>query len=654
MQKTFKIITLQALVFMAFLFVLFLALRVIFILFYKEAISDVNLSQFMLFLYNAFRYDGQIIGVLSVIFFLLNLVFKAKIARIYAFLLIFISSFLGIANIGFYSIYQDVFNATLLGLIFDDRKAIFQTALQGDFNFTFKIVLWLILSVFFYAIFIFLYKKMAEFKGKSFRVSLFALFILCSLFSINGTIGLKGISLGKEIVPVRNSFLRKITHGAFRDLRYVYMSYARIAQSSFTDYINESPIQATRVFFKLDENLSEVDLSKLLEKEVSNPSQSEIRHIFYIIAESLSQWHFDEEFKDLGANELNKLIKEGFKADIFLQNAAGTIKSLDVQISGLYQTEIPLNLSVGKNPVFKMSPGFIFKDLGFETIFYYGGSATWYKLDNYTASQGFDEIIFSNHIINFAKEKGLKAPYENAWGAYDHHLYEFIKENTIKNKDKKSFAMIMTTSNHAPWDTPLQHFGIDYAKIDEFIKKHPKLTPNEHTRQILAHIIYQDKIIAHFIKETSKALPDSLFVITGDHYDREYPYAKIPILTRNAVPLIIYSSNLKPKTLSKIGSHIDITATITELVAKNGYKYASFGSPLLSNDENKSFQSRNVFGYYSVANERFIYDNQEIEYFKGQNAQENDKNLASRLYDDLNRAKALSWWIFNKGYIVKE
>lgn len=656
MQKTFKIITLQALAFMALLFVLFLTLRLVFIAFFQEAVNEVSLSEFGLFFVNAFRYDGQIIGVLSVFFFFFNFIRSEKLLKIYAFLVIFITAFVSMANIGFYGIYQDVFNATLLGLFFDDKKAMFETALQGDFHFTSKIVLWLVMSVIFYAFFVFLQRKIALIQTKSFRVSLFVIFALCCLFSINGQIGLKGISLGKEIVPVTNAFLRKISHGAFRDLRYVYMSYAKIANSSFKDYTNESPIQAAKAFFKFESEKNEFDLSKLLEKEVSNPSKSQIQHIFYIIAESFSGWHFDDELKALGINELNSLLKEpnAFKADIFLQNADGTIKSLDVQISGLFQTEIPLNLSVGKNPVFKTSPGFIFKDLGFETLFYYGGSATWYKLDSYTASQGFDEIKFSNHIVSFAKEKGFKAPFENAWGAFDHYLYEFITENSIKNKDKKSFSMIMTTSNHAPWDTPIEYFDINYEKIDEFVKNHPQFPQNEQMRRILAHIVYQDKMLATFIKKTSKALPNSLFIITGDHYDRYYPYAHIPTLTRNSVPLIIYAPNLNFTVLSKIGSHIDIVPSITELVAFNGYKYASFGSPLVSNDKKKALKNHYAFGYKSVANERFIYDNEKIEYFKGSKAKEGDENLAKALFDDLNRAKALSWWIFNKGYIIKE
>ena len=365
----------------------------------------------------------------------------------------------------------------------------------------------------------------------------------------------------------------------------------------------------------------------------------------------------DDEFKELGLmNELETLIKEQntFKIDI-LHNATRTMQSLDVQLSGLYQIEIPLSLSVGKNPMFKMSPSYIFKDLGFKTTFFYGGSGTWHKIDNYAISQGFDKIKFSTHIIDYVKKNGFKEPYESTWGAFDHHLYEFVKDYAVKNKDKKSLAVILTTSYHPPYDVPLKQFDIDYKKIDKFIDTRSKIRYDKATmRKIFAHIIYQNKIIADFVKKTSQALPNSLFIITGDHYDGEFPYEQMNMKSSNAVPLIIYSPILKPKVLANVGSHIDITPTITELVAPNAYKYASFGTPLLSNDYKKAFEKRNALGYKLVANERFLYDGFKIEYFKDKKPQNDDESLAKSLFENLKRAKALSWWIFKNGYIIKD
>ncbi|WP_238386816.1 MULTISPECIES: LTA synthase family protein [unclassified Campylobacter] len=663
---SFKILVLRSLIFMIFLYAVFLSLRVLFISFYFSAVKEASFDEFVLAFHNAFWYDGQIIGVLSALYFVLALLFKNRffVLEIYTFLVILVSVFVVVANIGFYEIYADMFNATLLGLIFDDRAAILKTAQSGDFNLGFKILLWLILSFAFYLLLRLCFKALQRHCKTSFasfkfvkNSALFLLFFFCALFAINGHFGFKGISLGKELVPVENAFLRKLSVGSFRDLLYVYKGYVKIFNSKFSDYNDESVLEATKNFFKLDSNETRFDLSKLLEKEVQGNNQAQINHIFYIIAESLSEWHFDEEFKELDLmHNLNALIndKKAFKADIFIQNAPGTIKSLDVQISGLFQIEIPFNLSVGKSPVFKTSPGFIFKDLGYKTRFYYAGSGTWQKIDVYTASQGFDEILYNTQIIQNAKEKGAKAPYANAWGAFDHYTYDFVKDYTLKNKDEKSFSMILTTSYHPPYDLPLDEFDIPWQRIDTFVNTHKEITNKELARKVFSHIYYQDQMIAKFINETSKILPDSLFIITGDHYDMKYPYPLASIKTSNSIPLIVYSPKLQPKVLFKAGSHLDITPTITELVAPKGYKFASFGQSLLSNDKAVKIGQKENLGYFAVSNDRFIYDGFKLEYFQDKKALDDDENEAKELFKQLQRAKALSWWIFTKGYEVSE
>ena len=83
----------------------------------------------------------------------------------------------------------------------------------------------------------------------------------------------------------------------------------------------------------------------------------------------------------------------------------------------------------------------------------------------------------------------------------------------------------------------------------------------------------------------------------------------------------------------------------------------------------------------AVANENFIYDGFKIEYFQGKNAEiqgqgvnlqdenakiqgenvnfqsenanSNDESLAKVAFEQLKRARALSWWVIRNGYIVK-
>ena len=700
-------IFLKSIVFFAFLYVVDFLFRAFFLAYIGILGGNIGTlesnAQIWQTFINGSRYFGQIVGVLSLIVFVLLLFCQRRdssnlsnssapnrinrifcvILRIFIALILTSIAFVNIANMGFYQIYGDTFNANLLGLIFDDRGAIFRTAFAGQYNLSLKIIAWIALSVALVIAINAIFRKIdslhlanlsARFRHAqgALAFALFLLFGFATLFAINGHFGLKGISLGKEIRPVGNTFLRQITTGAFRDLYIVILGYRKIAHSKFNDYIEgESPIVVAQKFGEsesLGKN-SDIDLLKLLSKRVqSRNDSSQIEHIFYIIAESMSEWHFDSAFDSLGlSSELKKLAKQkgGFKADIFLQNAGSTIKSLDVQISGLLQTDIPLSLLSGRFDNIKFAPAVIMRDLGFEGTFFYGGSGTWQKLDSYVTTQGFSEILFGTHIVENATRNGYPTPYQNAWGAYDHHLFAFVRD-TITAKSKanpsaKTFNMIMTTSNHPPYDAPLAQFNAPIQAIDSFVKSTPNLKRKATTAQILAHIWYQDKVIAQFVREMSAKFPRSLFIITGDHYDREYIFTP-SVKIAQSVPFIVYAPTLKPTIIANIGSHIDITPTIIELVAPNGYEYPSFGEPMLRNVNrwDLDLANRIALGFDKVANDRFIYDGYLVEYFNKQGdkakaddkTEAQDKTEADALFMHLKRAKALSWWIYKNGYTI--
>ena len=609
-KKWLEKLLVKSIVFALFLFVLFFVMKLCFVLYsgvYHGAIGEVkSYMEYVNTFLNGLRYDSRHIAGLSLAYFVLGLLFfwtefRWFVLWIYALIAVVLTLFIGISEIVFYQIYNDVFNANLLGLIFDDQKAIFHTGISGQYGITSKVLLWLFLSL----VFMWIYTKisgkitreygrdpLSSIRSRSTRkesalasLILFVLFAFMMMICINSAFSFKGISLDQALKPVENTFLRKASPGAFRDLYLVYRGYAKISNSRFSDYTSQSPLEVVEEYFELDSKQSQYNLKDLLEKKVGNSSGEKIEYVFYIVAESLSEWHFDEEFDDLGLTSgLKSLLNDnhGAKIGVFLENGGSTIKSMDVHLTGLFQTEIPVNSVLGALDSFVTAPGFIMKDLGYKNNFYYGGSGIWQKLDQYTATQGFEKIYYNTQIIENAKLNGYSAPYEGLWGAYDHHLFALVRDNTFKERNKPSFNMILTTSNHPPYDVPLEQFNVPLKKIEKFFANSSKY--KEKNPRLIGHIWYQDKMITRFIEEVSKVLPNSLFVVTGDHYDREYPKVGAALKASNTIPLIIYSPSLEIKKLTNIGSHIDITPSIVELIAPNGYTYHSFGTPLVSND----------------------------------------------------------------------
>lgn len=678
-RKWFEKLLVKSIVFTFFLFVLFFVIKLCFVLYsgvYHNAIGEVkSFGEYIDTFIDGLRYDSRSVAVFSILYFLIGLIFfwtqfRWTILWIYAFFVVLLTLFIGISEIVFYEIFDDVFNANLLGLLFDDQKAIFKTGISGQYGISTKVVLWLGLSIVFMWFYTRIFGRITREYGydslssirsrstgkESLIASVFFLvvFILLMTFSINSAFSFQGVSLDQIAKPIDNTFLRKVSTGAFRNLYLIYRGYTKISNSTFSDYSEQTPLEVVKEYFELETEQTHYDLRELLAKKVSNMSEKKIDYIFYIVAESLSEWHFDKEFDEIGLTSgLKSLLEDahGAKIGVFLQNADSTIKSLDVQLTGLFQTEIPVNSLLGVLQPFVTAPGVIMKDLGYQTNFYYGGSGIWQKLDRYTATQGFDNMYYNVHIIDHAKLNGYPSPFEGLWGAYDHYLYSLVRDNVFKHRNTPSFNMILTTSNHPPYDVPLEQFKVPLDEIKKFLVDGKYRKQDE---QLLGHIWYQDKMITRFIQEISQVLPDSLFVITGDYYDREYIRNKDSLKVRNTIPLIIYSPALEIKKHTNIGSHIDIVPSIVELVAPKDYVYRSFGFPLVGNDSVIALSEKDsAFGYFAVATDRFIYTQDNgIEYFHQAMTYHNDNELAQSLYKRLQQGKALSWWILKNGYEI--
>ena len=356
-----------------------------------------------------------------------------------------------------------------------------------------------------------------------------------------------------------------------------------------------------------------------MEKEVSFDNHKQADHIFLIIMESLSEYHLSHEFEESGISKsMYKLInsENGLKVPVFIQNGYGTIETLDLMVTGLYSTYFPVSEMIGKISCFDSSTGKIFKDLGYDTSFYYFGSSAWRKVGSYVLSQGFNQ--------SYAMEN-MKDKRRSTWGIYDNEGFDFIYDD-IKNHKGKTFNMILTTSNHPPYDINTKSYNIDTQKIENFLdEKYPK---NKRyggiNSQILSVTAYSIESVVDFVEKT---------------------YAKYPKMYGYGV------KDIKLKYAA--ASHKDIVPTIVEMNAPLGFKYHSFGDSFITYDNNSLIDyERIAIGAQSIANGRFIYNGEKIEYFNGAKQKKNDINIAKEYINKRNDGRAISWYIVNKGYEI--
>ncbi|MDE7315656.1 MAG: LTA synthase family protein [Mucispirillum sp.] len=668
-NKLFKTY-IQLIIFLAYLLIIFGLCRIGFIIHSgilnsaitgTESSNSLPVLDIMQTLFSGFRYDGRLAAPAAFIFAVLYILFtfikKAKTHAVIIFtsLISYIIIIASFVNDTYYSIFNDTFNIILLGVIYDDQSAIFHTAVNSDYNALPKILASIILTAIAVLIYYKIYKKIEKInKTISIKqaVPLGILIIYVLILITSSTFNLQGGDLSYIVKLPENTFLKKTAPGALHDLDRVYRAYKDIKGESFEKYAGGKSIQQVMKIYFGDKYTNQDNISSIMEQEILHNGKSNAKHIFLIIMESLSDYHLSEEFMNGGGigNELTALANsnDGLKIPVFIQNGYGTIETMDMMITGLYGTYFPVSEMTGKIPCFDSSTGKIFKDLGYDTNFYYFGSSAWRKIGTYTVSQGFNKSYGMENIHN--KQK-------STWGIYDNEGFDFILENINKNHDKPTFNMILSASNHPPYDIDTKkYYNIDTEKIKNFLdtnypkeKRFQGITP-----EILTVTEFSIKSAANFIKKTYAKYPDSIFFVTGDHFDRNYPNPNRKIFTSTSVPLIIYGSGVSEYKLKyAAGSHKDIVPTIAAMTAHKGYKFHSFGQSLVTDDKNKKINKERIaIGAQSIANGRYIFNGRGIEYFDSEEKNENDINTANIFWDKKKAGEALSWYIVNKGYNI--
>jgi phosphoglycerol transferase MdoB-like AlkP superfamily enzyme len=218
------------------------------------------------------------------------------------------------------------------------------------------------------------------------------------------------------------------------------------------------------------------------------------------------------------------------------------------------------------------SAGFLFKEKGYETKFLYAGFGYFDNMNEFFSNNGFvavDRNDLAADEITFA----------NAWGACDEDLFgRVLKEADASYKNNKPFfTFAMTTSNHRPYTYP-------DGKID---------IPSRTGRG--GGVKYTDYAIHTFLSEAARKpwFKNTLFVIVADHNGGSAGGTSLPA-SRYKIPLLIYAPNIiRPRTVSKLSSQIDLIPTLVSLMNWS-YKSKFYGEDILA----KNFEERAFIGTY--------------------------------------------------------
>ena len=143
---------------------------------------------------------------------------------------------------------------------------------------------------------------------------------------------------------------------------------------------------------------------------------------------------------------IDRLSKEGMLLTNLYSTGIRTIRGIEAILSGFLPTagESTVKLGLSQNNFFTIAE--LLRRKGYATDFIYGGRRTFDSMSGFFLGNGIQEIY---------DKMDIKSPlFTAAWGVSDEDLFTKANEVFTKKGDAPFFALVLTTSNHDPYDFP--------------------------------------------------------------------------------------------------------------------------------------------------------------------------------------------------------
>ena len=327
-------------------------------------------------------------------------------------------------------------------------------------------------------------------------------------------------------------------------------------------------------------DLTGTDLKPYLARTAQGARIAKPKHIFIVLGESWAQWPMLPKYENLHvADGIRSLAASpnGYYTSHFMPNGDFTSAAICGVLTGLVDVNVRPNYQPRSfEEPYPTALAAAFQGLGYQVDFWYGGTPGWDSIKKLAIAQGFD------HFYGYPD---YHAPKTNTWGTKDGNLFAALEEHLAD--EPPTVHVIMTTSNHPPYNIDLEAEGFDLAREEQAVRELiPDAADPAALAKELGHYWYMDKIVTAFVWKTQETYPDSVFVITGDHAVRTDPGPHPTTFEHQSVPFVLYGAGITPQILpaGAVGGHTSIAPTLVELIAPQGYTYYSLAAPMTDAD----------------------------------------------------------------------
>jgi phosphoglycerol transferase MdoB-like AlkP superfamily enzyme len=345
---------------------------------------------------------------------------------------------------------------------------------------------------------------------------------------------------GVQMLPINESLV------SFSDNTFINQSAANPAWHLFND-IYRAGIFEGNPFATMPDSLAKKRVQELF--ECSPDSFPEILttknpNVVILILESFTADVVGAMGGEKGISPtIDRLMNEGIMFNSIYSSGGRTDQGIVSLLNGWPATPFySIMRSTDKAKKLASLP-LIFRQNNYNTSFFYGGANNFSNLNVYLSGQKFD-------LITDIKTFDESIP-RGRWGIHD----EFVMSHQIDYLDKTKqpfFSVLMTLSNHEPFDVPGPIRFPGNSDPDKF-------------RNSAA---YTDACLAGFFKKAQQQpwFKNTLFIISADHGHNLPEHKNVYYADCHRIPFFMYGQVIKPEfrgaIVTKVGGHHDLPGTL--------------------------------------------------------------------------------------------
>lgn len=294
----------------------------------------------------------------------------------------------------------------------------------------------------------------------------------------------------------------------------------------------------------------------------------------------------------LGGTELtpnfDRLAAEGLAFDQLFATGTRTSRGIEAVLSGFFPSPARSVLKLGRSQHDFFTAAQLFGQAGYTTHFVYGGAANFDEMKSFFAGNGVQKIWDQPKLQKPRHAVGV-------WGIHDEDLFSEAHDLFERQGEKPFFALILSTSNHSPYDYPAGKIAIDPAYPADSVENAIK---------------YTDYALGRFF-EQAKASPyfeNTLFLVVADHGTRVSGDQLIPVYKFHVPAMIVGPRRLvTPGAVRMLASQVDLMPTLLSLTGRE-WEHPMMGRNLLALSEEERgdetqgralLQYETHFGYWS-------------------------------------------------------